>query len=98
MLGGQATCRDLSARVMTELSNVSVTALKGVGEAMAEKLAKVGLENVQDAEHGYDREEDGYGEDYEKAKFHFVCLKHRPGSRYLNVSFVRFERSFRPCS
>jgi RecG-like helicase len=33
---------------MTELSNVSVTALKGVGEAMAEKLAKVGLENVQD--------------------------------------------------
>ena len=33
---------------MTELSKVSVTALKGVGEAMAEKLAKVGLENVQD--------------------------------------------------
>jgi ATP-dependent DNA helicase RecG len=30
---------------MTELSQVSVTALKGVGEAMAEKLAKVGLEN-----------------------------------------------------
>jgi ATP-dependent DNA helicase RecG len=27
---------------------VSVTALKGVGEAMAEKLAKVGLENLQD--------------------------------------------------
>jgi ATP-dependent DNA helicase RecG len=33
---------------MTELSHVSVTALKGVGEAMAEKLAKVGLENIQD--------------------------------------------------
>ena len=33
---------------MTELSKVSVTALKGVGEAMAEKLAKVGLETVQD--------------------------------------------------
>lgn len=33
---------------MTELSQVSVTALKGVGEAMAEKLAKVGLENLQD--------------------------------------------------
>ena len=33
---------------MTELSNVPVTALKGVGEAMAEKLAKVGLENLQD--------------------------------------------------
>ncbi|WDY57991.1 ATP-dependent DNA helicase RecG [Pseudomonas sp. PSKL.D1] len=33
---------------MTELSKVSVTALKGVGEAMAEKLAKVGLENLQD--------------------------------------------------
>jgi ATP-dependent DNA helicase RecG len=33
---------------MTELSRVSVTALKGVGEAMAEKLAKVGLENLQD--------------------------------------------------
>ena len=33
---------------MTELSHVSVTALKGVGEAMAEKLAKVGLENLQD--------------------------------------------------
>ena len=33
---------------MTELSKVSVTALKGIGEAMAEKLAKVGLENLQD--------------------------------------------------
>jgi ATP-dependent DNA helicase RecG len=33
---------------MTQLSQVSVTALKGVGEAMAEKLAKVGLENLQD--------------------------------------------------
>ncbi|EIK97351.1 ATP-dependent DNA helicase RecG [Pseudomonas sp. M47T1] len=33
---------------MTELSNVSVTALKGIGEAMAEKLTKVGLENLQD--------------------------------------------------
>lgn len=33
---------------MTELAQVSVTALKGVGEAMAEKLAKVGLENLQD--------------------------------------------------
>jgi ATP-dependent DNA helicase RecG len=33
---------------MTELSHVSVTALKGVGEAMAEKLSKVGLENIQD--------------------------------------------------
>lgn len=33
---------------MSELSRVSVTALKGVGEAMAEKLAKVGLENLQD--------------------------------------------------
>lgn len=33
---------------MAELSKVSVTALKGVGEAMAEKLAKVGLENLQD--------------------------------------------------
>jgi ATP-dependent DNA helicase RecG len=33
---------------MSELSHVSVTALKGVGEAMAEKLAKVGLENIQD--------------------------------------------------
>ena len=33
---------------MSELSHVSVTALKGVGEAMAEKLAKVGLENLQD--------------------------------------------------
>jgi ATP-dependent DNA helicase RecG len=33
---------------MTELSKVPVTALKGVGEAMAEKLHKVGLENLQD--------------------------------------------------
>ncbi|TWI57581.1 ATP-dependent DNA helicase RecG [Pseudomonas duriflava] len=33
---------------MTELSAISVTALKGVGEAVAEKLAKVGLENLQD--------------------------------------------------
>jgi ATP-dependent DNA helicase RecG len=33
---------------MTELSQVSVTALKGVGEAMAEKLRRVGLENLQD--------------------------------------------------
>ncbi len=33
---------------MTELSKVPVTTLKGVGEAMAEKLAKVGLENLQD--------------------------------------------------
>ncbi|AIS18940.1 ATP-dependent DNA helicase RecG [Pseudomonas rhizosphaerae] len=33
---------------MTELAQVSVTALKGVGEAMAEKLARVGLENLQD--------------------------------------------------
>ena len=47
MLGGQAAGREVSLP-MTELSNVSVTALKGVGEAMAEKLAKVGLENVQD--------------------------------------------------
>ena len=48
MLGGQAACRDLSATAMTELSKVSGTALKGVGEAMAEKLAKVGLESLQD--------------------------------------------------
>ncbi|CAG8869315.1 ATP-dependent DNA helicase RecG [Pseudomonas fluorescens] len=33
---------------MTELSKVAVTELKGVGGAMAEKLAKVGLENLQD--------------------------------------------------
>ncbi|MBD8475568.1 ATP-dependent DNA helicase RecG [Pseudomonas sp. CFBP 8770] len=33
---------------MTELAQVAVTALKGVGDAMAEKLAKVGLENLQD--------------------------------------------------
>ncbi|WP_416421812.1 ATP-dependent DNA helicase RecG [Pseudomonas sp. App30] len=33
---------------MTELSKVAVTALKGIGEAMAEKLTKVGLENLQD--------------------------------------------------
>lgn len=33
---------------MSELSRVSVTALKGVGEAMAEKLARVGLETLQD--------------------------------------------------
>ena len=33
---------------MTELAAVPVTALKGVGAAMCEKLAKVGLENLQD--------------------------------------------------
>ncbi len=33
---------------MTELAAVSVTALKGVGAAVAEKLARVGLENLQD--------------------------------------------------
>lgn len=33
---------------MTELATVPVTALKGVGAALAEKLAKVGLENLQD--------------------------------------------------
>jgi ATP-dependent DNA helicase RecG len=33
---------------MTELAAVAVTALKGVGAALAEKLAKVGLENLQD--------------------------------------------------
>ncbi|HSX88646.1 MAG TPA: ATP-dependent DNA helicase RecG [Pseudomonas sp.] len=33
---------------MTELAEVSVTALKGVGAALAEKLAKVGLETLQD--------------------------------------------------
>ncbi len=33
---------------MTELSQVPVTVLKGVGDALAEKLAKVGLENLQD--------------------------------------------------
>ncbi|MGC4011942.1 MAG: hypothetical protein QM805_24890, partial [Pseudomonas sp.] len=33
---------------MTDLSNVPVTALKGVGAALEEKLAKVGLENLQD--------------------------------------------------
>ncbi|KRW61240.1 ATP-dependent DNA helicase RecG [Pseudomonas sp. TTU2014-080ASC] len=33
---------------MTELASVPVTALKGVGAALAEKLAKVGLENLQD--------------------------------------------------
>ncbi|CAH0307803.1 ATP-dependent DNA helicase RecG [Pseudomonas sp. Bi70] len=33
---------------MSELSTVSVTALKGVGAALAEKLAKVGLETLQD--------------------------------------------------
>jgi ATP-dependent DNA helicase RecG len=33
---------------MTELAAVPVTALKGVGAALAEKLAKVGLENLQD--------------------------------------------------
>ncbi|UFH49480.1 ATP-dependent DNA helicase RecG [Pseudomonas sp. KNUC1026] len=33
---------------MTELSRVPVTVLKGVGEAMAEKLARVGLETLQD--------------------------------------------------
>jgi ATP-dependent DNA helicase RecG len=33
---------------MTELAAISVTALKGVGAALAEKLAKVGLETLQD--------------------------------------------------
>jgi ATP-dependent DNA helicase RecG len=33
---------------MNELATISVTALKGVGAALAEKLAKVGLENLQD--------------------------------------------------
>ncbi|MCQ4272487.1 ATP-dependent DNA helicase RecG [Pseudomonas kuykendallii] len=33
---------------MTQLAQVPVTALKGVGAALAEKLAKVGLENLQD--------------------------------------------------
>ncbi|MBD1550083.1 ATP-dependent DNA helicase RecG [Pseudomonas typographi] len=33
---------------MTELASVPVTVLKGVGEAMAEKLARVGLETLQD--------------------------------------------------
>ena len=33
---------------MSELAQVPVTALKGVGAALAEKLAKVGLENLQD--------------------------------------------------
>ncbi|WP_090240737.1 ATP-dependent DNA helicase RecG [Pseudomonas guineae] len=33
---------------MTELAMVSVTALKGVGAALAEKLGKVGLETLQD--------------------------------------------------
>lgn len=33
---------------MSELSNVAVTSLKGVGAAMAEKLSKVGLESLQD--------------------------------------------------
>jgi len=33
---------------MSELATVPVTALKGVGVALAEKLAKVGLENLQD--------------------------------------------------
>ena len=50
MLGGQTrgTGNGGLSNAMTELSQVSVTALKGVGEAMAEKLAKVGLENLQD--------------------------------------------------
>jgi hypothetical protein len=46
VLGGQASRSELID--VAELSQVSVTALKGVGEAMAEKLAKVGLENLQD--------------------------------------------------
>lgn len=33
---------------MTELAAVPVTVIKGVGAALAEKLAKVGLENLQD--------------------------------------------------
>ena len=33
---------------MTELSQVPLTALKGVGAALAEKFARVGLENLQD--------------------------------------------------
>src|SRR5690606_38642040 len=33
---------------MTELANVPVTALKGVGAALTEKLGKVGLESLQD--------------------------------------------------
>ena len=33
---------------MTELAAVPVTAIKGVGAALAEKLARVGLENLQD--------------------------------------------------
>ena len=33
---------------MTELANVPVTTLKGVGAALEEKLARVGLENLQD--------------------------------------------------
>ena len=33
---------------MTELSQIPLTALKGVGAALAEKFARVGLENLQD--------------------------------------------------
>ena len=33
---------------MSELATIPVTALKGVGAALAEKLARVGLETLQD--------------------------------------------------
>jgi ATP-dependent DNA helicase RecG len=33
---------------MTILSNAAVTELKGVGAKMAERLAKVGIETIQD--------------------------------------------------
>ncbi|PJE44185.1 MAG: ATP-dependent DNA helicase RecG [Pseudomonas sp.] len=48
MLGGQTTAQEQLTQAMTELAAVSVTALKGVGAALAEKLAKVGLETLQD--------------------------------------------------
>jgi len=48
MLGGQTTAQEQLKQAMTELAAVSVTALKGVGAALAEKLAKVGLETLQD--------------------------------------------------
>ena len=48
MFGQQSACAERLTTAMNELSSIPVTELKGVGAALAEKLARVGVETLQD--------------------------------------------------
>jgi ATP-dependent DNA helicase RecG len=79
---------------MTELASVPVTALKGVGAALSEKLAKVGLETLQDVLfHLPLRYQDRTRVDVAMGRRRSLLVRLQDGSGTLSLRFFHFSQA-----